>query len=119
MTHVMAMSAMLLAVKPIASTAPASCHPVLLPYKCKHNVQGFDGKHGLAITTDSSSTSAACMAQSAIGDSNHFGYTSRKGSCLSVESGSALASESFSCVCLFSSTPSAVEAGTVSSSSLG
>ena len=92
---------------------------MLLPYNCQRILQGFDGKHGLAITTGPSSTSAACMAQSAIGDSNHFGYTSRKGSCLSVESGSALASESFSCVCLFSSTPSAVEAGTVSSSSLG
>lgn len=81
--------------------------------------EGFEGKRGITITPSQSSNSSACMAQSAIGNSNHFGYTSRKGSCLSVESGSALASESFSCVCLFSSTNSAVAAGTVSSSSLG
>lgn len=81
--------------------------------------QGFDGKQGYEITAAPSSTSSACMAQAAIGNSNHFGYTSRKGTCLSVEDGAALASESFSCVCLFSSTNSAVRAGTVSSSSLG
>ena len=82
-------------------------------------LQGFDGRHGVAVTGSPASNSFACMAQSAIGNSNHFGSTSRKGTCLSVESGAALASESFSCVCLFSSTNSAVRAGTVSSSSLG
>lgn len=88
-------------------------------HMCRHLLQGFEGKRGLTITPSQSSNSSACMAQSAVGNSNHFGYTSRKGSCLSVEGGSALASESFSCVCLFSSTNSAVAAGTVSSSSLG
>ena len=88
-------------------------------HMCRHLLQGFEGKRGLTITPSQSSNTSACMAQSAIGNSNHFGYTSRKGSCLSVESGAALASESFSCVCLFSSTNSAVAAGAVSSSSLG
>ena len=82
-------------------------------------MQGFEGQHGIDIPASPSSSAAACIAQSAIGNSNHFGYTSHKGTCLSVEAGAALASDSFSCVCLFSSAPSAAVTGTVSAASLG
>ncbi len=82
-------------------------------------MQGFEGQQGIDIPASPSSGTAACIAQAAIGNSNHFGYTSHKGTCLSVEAGAALASDSFSCICLFSSTLSAAVTGTVSAASLG